>query len=340
MNTLEQFKRIFTDFEFFLSDVSPCLSILAITDGGKSAEDLQKLLPHLLAKPVQIDKSCALISQVSECKNGVFSLNPELKTWLCNPDDAEEFSVNPVVVKAYADHLWQCYLKEPAGEEAQSIRQDLPHLLAVTDAWQVADGIEQSFMNYAAFLIEHKAYASAVMVCESLLDKSQHNGLEQPILVQKTVFMLGSAFRLMGDKQQALTTYQYYLDICQDEAAQHPAALLGAHHEAEDLHHKALNIRIKTYGEDHRHTAHSFHELGIVKHLKGDVTHAMELLKKALHLRRLHYGDDHSHTQDSHLYHALHFGTVPAHVGSDVSLMGRLHQVSRQAIQGIKSLFH
>ena len=116
--------------------------------------------------------------------------------------------------------------------------------------------------------------------------------------------------------------------------------LLGAHHEAEDLHHKALNIRIKTYGEDHRHTAHSFHELGIVKHLKGDVAHAMELLKKALHLRRQHYGDDHSHTQDSHTYHAVHFGAVPAHAGSDASLLGRLQQVSRQTVQGIKSLFH
>ena len=43
MNTLKQFKRIFTDFEFFQSDVLPCLSILAITEEGKSAADLQKL---------------------------------------------------------------------------------------------------------------------------------------------------------------------------------------------------------------------------------------------------------------------------------------------------------
>jgi hypothetical protein len=63
MNTLKQFERIFTDFEFFQSDVLPCLSILAITEEGKSAGDLQKLLAHLLAKPVQVDKSCALIAQ-------------------------------------------------------------------------------------------------------------------------------------------------------------------------------------------------------------------------------------------------------------------------------------
>ena len=119
MNTLEQFKRIFTDFEFFQSDVLPCLSILAITEEGKSAGDLQKLLAHLLAKPVQVDKSCALIAQISQCVDGIYSLNPELKTWLCNPDDAGEFGVNPALVKAYAEYEWEDTLQE-ANQSSRS----------------------------------------------------------------------------------------------------------------------------------------------------------------------------------------------------------------------------
>jgi hypothetical protein len=115
--------------------------------------------------------------------------------------------------------------------------------------------------------------------------------------------------------------------------------LLGAHSDAEDLHHKALDIRLNRYGSDHHHTSHSFHELGLIKHLKGDVEHAMDLMKKALHIRRASFGHDHFHTQESHDYHQKHFYDFIIDTHLENSIASRLKRTSDKTVKLLKNFF-
>ncbi|KAL9973807.1 hypothetical protein ACROYT_G020310 [Oculina patagonica] len=66
---------------------------------------------------------------------------------------------------------------------------------------------------------------------------------------------------------------------------------------------RALDIRLRLYGEEHPKTADSYHEVGVTQHALGDYVSALESKKHALDIRRKMFGEDHSETADS--YHSV-----------------------------------
>ena len=66
---------------------------------------------------------------------------------------------------------------------------------------------------------------------------------------------------------------------------------------------RALDVRIKLFGEDHSSTAESYHSLGATQHWLGDFTSAMQSAQRALDVRIKLFGEDHSSTAES--YHSL-----------------------------------
>ncbi|XP_068750729.1 uncharacterized protein [Montipora capricornis] len=66
---------------------------------------------------------------------------------------------------------------------------------------------------------------------------------------------------------------------------------------------RALQVRIKVFGEDHASTADSYHFLGVTQHSIGEFTSALQSVKWALQMRIKVFGEDHPSTADS--YHPL-----------------------------------
>ena len=66
---------------------------------------------------------------------------------------------------------------------------------------------------------------------------------------------------------------------------------------------RALNIRIKLFGEEHRQTAESYYLVGVTQHSLENYTAALESKKRALHIRMKLFGEEHSETADS--YHSV-----------------------------------
>ncbi|XP_068751516.1 uncharacterized protein [Montipora capricornis] len=78
---------------------------------------------------------------------------------------------------------------------------------------------------------------------------------------------------------------------------------LGDFTSAMQSHQRALDVRIKLFGEDHASIADSYHLLGVTEHSSGDFTSALQSKQRALHVRIKLFGEDHASTADS--YHLL-----------------------------------
>ena len=63
---------------------------------------------------------------------------------------------------------------------------------------------------------------------------------------------------------------------------------------------RALDIRIKLFGEEHPMTADSYHSLGVTQHSLSDYTAALESAKRALDIRIKLFGEEHPMTADSY----------------------------------------
>jgi len=62
---------------------------------------------------------------------------------------------------------------------------------------------------------------------------------------------------------------------------------------------RALDIRLKLFGEEHPSTADSYHSLGITQHEQGDFSSARQSKKRALDIRLKLSGEEHPSTADS-----------------------------------------
>ena len=63
---------------------------------------------------------------------------------------------------------------------------------------------------------------------------------------------------------------------------------------------RALDIRIKLFGEEHPMTADSYHNIGATQHSLSDYTAALESAKCALDIRIKLFGEEHPKTADSY----------------------------------------
>jgi hypothetical protein len=77
----------------------------------------------------------------------------------------------------------------------------------------------------------------------------------------------------------------------------------------------------------------------LIKHLNGELEHAMDFLKKALHIRRKSFGHDHFHTQASHDYHHKHFYDIITDIHLENSVASRLKRASDKAVERLKNIF-
>ena len=59
---------------------------------------------------------------------------------------------------------------------------------------------------------------------------------------------------------------------------------------------RALDIRLKLFGEDHSSTADSYHSLGLTQHALGDLSSATQSKQRALDVRLKLLGEDRSST--------------------------------------------
>ena len=88
---------------------------------------------------------------------------------------------------------------------------------------------------------------------------------------------------------------QNYLD---QAAIQHRR---GNCSEALKSEKRALDIRLRLFGEEHPKTAESYHSVGVTQHSLGDYISALESKKHALDIRRKLFGEEYSETADSYL---------------------------------------
>ena len=73
--------------------------------------------------------------------------------------------------------------------------------------------------------------------------------------------------------------------------------------EALKAEQRALDIRLKPFGDELSTTASSYHLLGVTQHEQGDFASALQSKQRALNIRQKLFGEEHSSTADS--YHSL-----------------------------------
>ena len=73
--------------------------------------------------------------------------------------------------------------------------------------------------------------------------------------------------------------------------------------EAQTSEQRALEIRVRLFGDEHQSTADSYHFLGDTQRAQGDLSSALQSTKRALDIKRKSLGEEHSSTAES--YHSL-----------------------------------
>ena len=87
--------------------------------------------------------------------------------------------------------------------------------------------------------------------------------------------------------------------------------------EAVESNKRALDIRLKVFGEEHSVTAASYDGLAVIQHSLGDCVSALESQHRALDIRLKVFGEEHSETARS--YHSL--GKIQHSLGDFVSAL-------------------
>ena len=75
--------------------------------------------------------------------------------------------------------------------------------------------------------------------------------------------------------------------------------------EALQSEQRALNIRVKLFGEEHSDTAQSYHSLGVTQQYLGDFTSALQSMQRALDIRIKLFGEEHANTAQSYYSHGV-----------------------------------
>jgi len=170
MNTLKEFRKIFQDLSIYKSEIRPVLSILAISELSKNYSQIQSILKKM-DQPQPSSQVMHMLEPVCGKINDTYKVNSELKVWLCNPDDANEFTVDQALVRSYAELLWAEFNSFDDSELKQEIIHDLPHLLVITNEWQKPIHSTESYVNFINLLFKHQAYASTIVAAKALLEK-------------------------------------------------------------------------------------------------------------------------------------------------------------------------
>ena len=71
---------------------------------------------------------------------------------------------------------------------------------------------------------------------------------------------------------------------------------MGDFNSALQSDQRALDIRVKLFGEEHSDTAQSYYSLGVTQHALGDFTSAHHSHQRALDIRVKLFGEEHSDT--------------------------------------------
>ena len=87
--------------------------------------------------------------------------------------------------------------------------------------------------------------------------------------------------------------------------------------EAPKFEKRALELRVRRFGEEHQNTADSYHSLGDKQHALGDFSSALQSTRRALNIRLQLFGEEHPNTADS--YHSL--GLIQHKQGDFVSAL-------------------
>ena len=73
--------------------------------------------------------------------------------------------------------------------------------------------------------------------------------------------------------------------------------------EALHVYHRALDITLKHFGEEHTRTADSYHQIGMTQYQLGDYTASLQSHQNALDVRKKLFGEEHAGTAGS--YHEI-----------------------------------
>ena len=63
---------------------------------------------------------------------------------------------------------------------------------------------------------------------------------------------------------------------------------------------RTLDIRVKSFGEEHENSADSYRDLGVTQHEMKDFKAALQSKQRALTIRIKVFGEDHERTADSY----------------------------------------
>ena len=75
---------------------------------------------------------------------------------------------------------------------------------------------------------------------------------------------------------------------------------------------RALDIRVKLFGEEHLDTAKIFHYLGVTQCALGNLSSSLQSLRRALDIRVKHFKEEYSDTTESN----FHLGVTQHALGS------------------------
>ncbi|XP_068751287.1 uncharacterized protein [Montipora capricornis] len=181
-----------------------------------------------------------------------------------------------------------------------------------TEEGIVGSGFEESVARHQATLEQFKYSSSAPK--ENVDSTSRSQQCKRPLAA--FYLQLGDLHHSKENYPKALYFKRFALDIqirknrsTQDTneflahiyhslwATQHS---LGDFTSALQSAQRALDVRIKLFGEDHAETADIYHSLGVTQHSLGDFTSALQSDKRALDVRIKLFGEDHARTADSY----------------------------------------
>ena len=67
-----------------------------------------------------------------------------------------------------------------------------------------------------------------------------------------------------------------------------------------ESHQRALDKRLKLFGEEHQDTAQSYFNLGVTQHALGNFSSAIQSQQRALNIRLKLFGEEHQDTAQSY----------------------------------------
>ena len=136
---------------------------------------------------------------------------------------------------------------------------------------------------------------SEINVTRSVLHNLQRKSLLQLSSMPDT-FLMHPLIKQFARQKHASTADSYHsLGDTQHAQGDFSSALQSAQ--------RALDIRLKLFGEEHASTADSYHSLGDTQHAQGDFSSALQSAQRALDIRLKLFGEEHASTADS--YHSL-----------------------------------